>query len=290
MKKTIIYVIIVLMLGSMFASALPFSGKNNSNEIVLQCIGQEASETLLKQSALIMENRLKSIGIQTNAIEISSDPGSIEISFKEEIDLGNAARLLCSKGELGFFETGDRNEVVRMLQGEDELLRILNASDSKHLPAAIFGVCERSELVKVTELLKGLDDQDLINAGILFAWGASPVEQDLWQLYILKGEATIDASNVEKASVEGDKRTGSTYVMIDLDQRGGQEFQDLTKRSVSKAVAIVLDNIVYSAPVVQEAISGGKCMISGKFSDNEAAQLAAIIDSGELPLDFKVLK
>ena len=79
-------------------------------------------------------------------------------------------------------------------------------------------------------------------------------------------------------------------MLIDFDQIGGLEFHDLSESNISKCVAIVLDNLVYAAPVVQQAISGGKCMISGKFSGNELAQLAAIINNGELPLEFQLAK
>ena len=290
MKKTIIYVIIVLMLGSMFASTLPFQSKDNMNVLLLQSVEEIADEALLQQSADIMEQRLRSIGIKNAGFTISASQATIGISFKDDATVQAAAWFLSSRGDLGFYETGSRKEVIGMLQAELKLLELLQVNKDSKMPAAILGAFERSELTAVTEQLLALNNQDMREAGIAFAWGAVPLEGAQLNLYILKGTSPIDASMIENAVVDKDRINGNAEVFIDLDRMGAMGFHDLTGRSISKAVAIVVDNIVYAAPVVQEAISGGKCMISASFSDLEAAQLAAIISSGELPLDFKIVK
>lgn len=277
------------MLGSIFASAIPFHENNNGQDIVLQCVEMEASKPMLKQSAEIISKRLKSVGINNATVEISTDRAAIGISFKGKVELDNAGWLLSSKGELGFYETADREEVIEMLQNEDALLHLLDVSSNCHQSLnAVLGCCRKSEMTEVTEILHVIRNQKLSDANIQFAWGASSVEDHQFQLYLLKGYSAINGSNVDKARVVDNKSSGKSYVLIDFDQIGGMEFHDLSKRNISKSVAIVLDDVVYAAPVVQQAISGGKCMISGKFSENELAQLAAIINNGELPLDFKL--
>ena len=72
------------------------------------------------------------------------------------------------------------------------------------------------------------------------------------------------------------------YVSIKFDQRGAQ-FERITGENVKKRMAIVLDNTIYSAPVIQERISGGQAQITGHVFDQEANDLAIVLRAGALP-------
>jgi preprotein translocase subunit SecD len=72
-------------------------------------------------------------------------------------------------------------------------------------------------------------------------------------------------------------------VSIDFDKKGGQIFERVTGENVKKRLAIVLDGNVYSAPVIQERISGGQARITGSFTTEEARDLAIVLRSGALP-------
>jgi preprotein translocase subunit SecD len=80
------------------------------------------------------------------------------------------------------------------------------------------------------------------------------------------------------------------YVSITFDAKGGREFERITGENVKKRMAIVLDNSIYSAPVIQERISGGRAQITGTFSTQEANDLAIVLRAGALPAPLKIIQ
>ncbi|TKB82675.1 MAG: protein translocase subunit SecD [Nitrospira sp.] len=80
------------------------------------------------------------------------------------------------------------------------------------------------------------------------------------------------------------------YVSITFDSKGAREFERITGENIKKRMAIVLDNSVYSAPVIQDRISGGRAQITGSFTMQEANDLAIVLRAGALPAPLKVLQ
>ncbi len=80
------------------------------------------------------------------------------------------------------------------------------------------------------------------------------------------------------------------YVSISFDSKGGQEFERITGENVKKRMAVVLDNNIYSAPVIQERISGGRAQITGTFTTQEANDLAIVLRAGALPAPLKIVQ
>ncbi len=80
------------------------------------------------------------------------------------------------------------------------------------------------------------------------------------------------------------------YVSIEFDTKGGREFERITSENVKKRMAIVLDNTIYSAPVIQERISGGRAQITGTFTTQEANDLAIVLRAGALPAPLKIIQ
>jgi preprotein translocase subunit SecD len=84
-------------------------------------------------------------------------------------------------------------------------------------------------------------------------------------------------------------RTGSPQVSLQFNSKGGELFEKITRRNVGDKVAIFLDGKVVSAPTVNEAIPGGKAVISGKFTVDEAKQLAQRLNAGALPVPIELI-
>lgn len=80
------------------------------------------------------------------------------------------------------------------------------------------------------------------------------------------------------------------YVSITFDAKGGREFERITGDNVKKRMAIVLDNTIYSAPVIQERITGGRAQITGTFTTQEANDLAIVLRAGALPAPLKIIQ
>jgi preprotein translocase subunit SecD len=80
------------------------------------------------------------------------------------------------------------------------------------------------------------------------------------------------------------------YVSIDFNAVGAKRFDQITANNVGKRLAIVLDDTVYSAPNINERISGGSAQISGSFSEREATDLAIVLRAGSLPAPVQILE
>jgi protein-export membrane protein SecD len=99
----------------------------------------------------------------------------------------------------------------------------------------------------------------------------------------------LSGKNLKRASLQYDSTTMIPQVSLEFDNEGAQLFSEITERNVGKPVAIFLDGGVISAPNVNEAIFGGKAVISGNFSIDEAKQLAQRLNAGALPVPVALI-
>ena len=108
--------------------------------------------------------------------------------------------------------------------------------------------------------------------------------------FLIKKRSLLTGASLTDARVHIDSRFNEPYVSIDFDKKGARIFERITADNVNKRLAIVLDNNVYSAPVIQEKISGGQARITGRFTTDEARDLAIVLRAGALPAPVKVLE
>jgi len=94
---------------------------------------------------------------------------------------------------------------------------------------------------------------------------------------------------LKRAELGFDQTTYQALVQLLFDDEGAKIFEDLTSRNVGKPLAIYIDQILISAPVVQEKISGGKAQISGQFTVEEAKELARNLNAGALPVPITLI-
>jgi SecD/SecF fusion protein len=110
-----------------------------------------------------------------------------------------------------------------------------------------------------------------------------------YQTYILDKDVSMSGDMLTDARMEIGGEYNQPYVSIRFNSRGARLFDQLTGAHVGERLAIVLDDIVYSAPVIRERISGGVAQITGNFSEDEAKDLAIVLRAGALPAPVKVL-
>lgn len=108
--------------------------------------------------------------------------------------------------------------------------------------------------------------------------------------YLVKKRSLLTGAYLTSAKVNIDSQYREPYVSIDFDKKGGRIFEKITEENVKKRLAIVLDNKVYSAPVIQEKISGGQARITGRFTAEEARDLAIVLRAGALPAPVNILE
>ena len=108
--------------------------------------------------------------------------------------------------------------------------------------------------------------------------------------YLLKDKTLLTGESLEDAKVAIGNRFNEPYVSIKFDSQGARDFDRITADNVKKRLAIVLDGVVHSAPVIQERISGGDAQITGSFTMNEARDLAIVLRAGALPAPVTILE
>lgn len=99
---------------------------------------------------------------------------------------------------------------------------------------------------------------------------------------------TGEALKTARTAIGG--KFGEPYVSLTFNARGARSFEEITRKGVGRQLAILLDDIVQSAPVIQEPISGGNAQITGSFSTEEAHDLAIVLRAGALPAPVAIVQ
>jgi preprotein translocase subunit SecD len=108
--------------------------------------------------------------------------------------------------------------------------------------------------------------------------------------FLLKKRTLLTGAYLTDARVQIDSQYNTPYVSLDFDKKGARIFERITGENVNKRLAIVLDQKVASAPVIQEKIAGGQARITGNFSMEEARDLAIVLRAGALPAPVVILE
>lgn len=119
---------------------------------------------------------------------------------------------------------------------------------------------------------------------------SSDTNREIKSYFLIKKQTLLTGANLTDARVQIDSQFNEPYVSITFDKKGGRIFAEITEENVKKRLAIVLDNHVYSAPVIQEKIGGGEARITGNFTMEEARDLAIALRAGALPAPVKILE
>ncbi|TLN19156.1 preprotein translocase subunit SecD, partial [bacterium] len=108
--------------------------------------------------------------------------------------------------------------------------------------------------------------------------------------YLVQRRVIMTGEVVRNAQMSVDQNRAEYYVLMEFDKTGEEVFAEVTGQNVGKRLAIILDGVVQSAPVIREAIPGGRASISGTFTRDEARDLAIALRSGSLPAPVEVLQ
>lgn len=141
-----------------------------------------------------------------------------------------------------------------------------------------------------SELLQKFENRVPSGSEILFEHPS--VEEGLPPIsipYLVKKNAALTGDVLQDAGVSYGDMT-EPYVSVTFDSKGAKEFSQITGANVGKRMAIVLDNTVYSAPVINERIPSGRAQITGSFSTEDANDLAIVLRAGALPAPMKTLQ
>lgn len=155
------------------------------------------------------------------------------------------------------------------------------------------GYASSEDVGAVDKILRRADILSLFPEDIKFMWGADleTVNTDTKELglflYAVRipstGKAMVGGKDIKSASTGYDQQEGKITVDLQMTEEGGDRWAQMTQENVDRIVAITMDSVVYSAPRVNGAITGGRTQISGSFTINEAKDLAGLLNGGALP-------
>lgn len=100
----------------------------------------------------------------------------------------------------------------------------------------------------------------------------------------------LTGKHLSRSTVQFDQQSGQPVVGLEFNQEGAKLFEEITKRNVGQPVAIFLDNMIISAPKVEEVITGGQAIIRGEFTLKQAKELSIQLNAGALPAPVEVIE
>jgi SecD/SecF fusion protein len=161
----------------------------------------------------------------------------------------------------------------------------------------VIGAVLKIDMQTVDKYLSIKKVQDVLPRQLKLRWGVSPIdeEESVYQLYALKvttrnGRAPLEGDVVTDATDEFSQHTNAAEVSMRMNSEGAKKWARLTKENIGRCVAIVLDDQVYSAPVVNSEIPNGQSNISGNFTQEEAKDLANVLKSGKMSAPAHIIQ
>lgn len=265
-----------------------FTNEANTNNIILiQAVDNNVSSVSLSQSAKIISNRLKDFSSQKFILNVIPEKNQIEVILNGNWDFEYTESLLLQKGSLAFYETYNRSSLSDLLSADQDLFSLFQAGNSNESSAEI-GCTSIKDVENINDYISTLE----LNQKCKFVWSRYSENTNVC-LYALilnsENRANITGSDIESVRFHQDKSMNNNEIEIKLKESAVELWAEITKRNINKAIAIVLDNTVLSAPIVHSEITGGHATISGNYSQSEAKYIAALANNGELPISFNVV-
>ncbi len=160
----------------------------------------------------------------------------------------------------------------------------------------VAGIAVYSDTAEINRMLASPEAKQYIPRDLKFMWGVKPMDgtEQIFELYCIKsdnknGQADLSGDVVVDSKADFDQH-GNPVVSMAMNTEGARRWATLTKQNIGRGVAIVLDGYVYSAPRVNDEITGGRSEISGNFTVEDTQDLANVLKSGKMPAPAKIVQ
>ena len=187
-------------------------------------------------------------------------------------------------------------EQIAEAKKQHPLLAILQTIPGESL--SLVGYAHIRDTAEINHLLHSQIAKQILPADLKLLWSAKPADginnKNVFELHAIKittsdGRAPLEGDVVTDAKDQFDN-FGRPEVSMTMNSDGARQWAQLTKANVGKAVAIVLDNVVYSAPRVNQEIDGGQSSISGNFTIEDTKDLSNTLKSGRMPAPARIVQ
>lgn len=164
---------------------------------------------------------------------------------------------------------------------------------------AAVGVARTQDMDKINEYLNMKQVKEVLPRNLSLKWGVKAVDdkEQYYELYAIKvtnrdGSPALGGDVVTDANADFMQQPGRSEQMVNMtmNAEGAKAWARLTKENIGRAIAIVLDDMVYSAPNVNDEITGGRSQITGHFTPEEAKDLANVLKSGKMAASVRIVQ
>lgn len=301
----------------------------STNEEVIQYIREEAQQAI-DRSFQILRSRIDKFGTSQPKIQKLGNSGRILVELPGVDDPARVRKLLQGTAKLEFFQCYENQTFKEYFDRMNAVLRIQNANAGDtalkdtsanakkakqfydSLPLFRYlqpNASDKGELGKGPVIgYAAIKDTSRLNNYFAMAHAAGAVPGDMKFLYANKslenapgaiaiyaiksgrnGEALLTGEKVIDAYKDL-SQSGAIEVGMTMNAEGAREWARITAANIGKCIAIVLDEAVYTAPVINGEIPNGRSSISGSFDQNEASDLANILKAGKLPAPARIVE
>ncbi len=283
----------------------------NMSDDEVKSILRDNIEASINTAYEVFSTRIDRFGVAQPNIQRVPGTGRILIELPGAKDVDRITKLLQTSARLEFWRVHNRNVPISYVSsivtadststGNEDLRQLLNiqkVSSGEIVTNGAFGAARIVDTAAVNKILKSPQAKDkrvgpMANARFLWASKADPKNPEYLGLFCIddisrKGDPLLDDA-VSSARSDFDQ-FGGVVVDMQMDADNATKWKDITTKYVGNQIAIVLDNLVYSAPNVNEPIPSGRSQISGNFTRTEAKDLADALQSGKLPATAKIVQ
>ena len=232
--------------------------------------------------------------------EATADTTAVEATAEAAADTvkaaaGDLAAKLAKKDD-----KAKDNKAIEAAKKQNPLFSIFQPTQGNTL--AVVGYANARDTAEVNKIIYSELAHQILPAELKLRWGAKPedfggqdTKGDIFELYALKitepsGRAPLEGDVITSSKDDFEPNTGRPCVSMQMNSDGARRWSQITKQNIGKAVAIVLDDAVYTAPRILTQIDGGNSQITGNFTIEDTKDLANTLNSGKMPAPTRIVQ
>ena len=286
--------------------------RGDSEEAIRSALRQEVKDRV-SSSTNVLRARIDQFGVVAPNIQELEKDGQILLELPGVKEHDRVRELLKSSANLEFYETMPLSEFQGALAEIDQAMRADSTSTYRPLSSYFVqmgdpryinvGIATETARDTINAILASPLAKSKLPSNLKLAWNVKPeiVEGNdstgkktasYYTLVALKtnnGKAALSGDVVTAASADFDNQQGGNYVNMTMRPEAGRQWARITAANLQKPVAIVLDDQVYSAPNINSVIEGGRSVITGNFTTDEAKDLANVLKSGKMAAKVDII-
>ncbi len=189
------------------------------------------------------------------------------------------------------------DDELQQAKKQHPLLAMLQTTGQGSL--SLVGYASARDTAAINKVIYGQVAKQVLPADLRLMWSAKPTDniqaKNIFELHALKvttsnGRAPLEGDVITDASDQFNHITGAPEVSMSMNSEGARRWSELTKANIGKAIAIVLDGVVYTSPRILNQIDGGQSSITGNFTIEDTKDLANTLKSGRMPAPAHIVQ